>query len=48
MLSDKGIGAVLITGPDQRLLGIISERDIVRAIARNGAGALDEKVDAAT
>jgi CBS domain-containing protein len=46
MLSEKGIGAVLITAPDRALLGIISERDIVRAIARNGAGALDEKVDA--
>ncbi len=44
LLSNKGIGAVLITSPDHRLLGIISERDIVHAIARNGAGALDDKV----
>jgi CBS domain-containing protein len=44
LLSDKGIGAVLITSPDHRLLGIISERDIVRAIARSGAAALDDQV----
>jgi CBS domain-containing protein len=41
MLSDKGIGAIVVTGADGRLLGIISERDIVRAIARQGAAALD-------
>ena len=46
LLHDKGIGAVLITGPDRTLLGIISERDIVRAIARKGGDALDDTVDA--
>lgn len=43
-LSDKGIGAVLITNEARKLLGIVSERDIVRAIARRGADVLDEKV----
>ena len=42
-LSDKRIGAVLITSPERKLLGIVSERDIVRAIARIGSDALGEK-----
>ena len=44
MLSDKGIGAIVVTGADGEVLGIISERDIVRAIARQGAAALDHAV----
>lgn len=43
VLSDKGIGAVLITSTERKLLGIVSERDIVRAIARTGPSALEEK-----
>ena len=45
-LSGKGIGAILVTGPDEGLLGIISERDVVHAIARSGAKVLDETVRA--
>ena len=44
MLIDKGIGAVVVTGTNGEVLGIISERDIVRAIARQGAAALDHAV----
>ncbi len=41
LLSEKRIGAVLVVdGPE--LLGILSERDIVRALARHGAAALDK------
>jgi CBS domain-containing protein len=29
------IGAVVVTGPDQQILGILSERDIVRTLAHN-------------
>lgn len=43
-LSDEGIGAILITTADRELLGVVSERDIVRAIARRGAPVLDEPV----
>jgi CBS domain-containing protein len=39
ILSEKRIGAVLVMDRDS-LLGILSERDIVRAIARHGAAAL--------
>ncbi len=40
MLSARRIGAVLIRGAGGRLSGILSERDIVRAISEHGAGAL--------
>ena len=43
-LSEKGIGAILITTADRELLGVVSERDVVRAIARRGAPVLDEPV----
>ena len=39
-LSDRKIGALLITGAGGRLTGIVSERDIVRALAQHGPGAL--------
>ena len=44
LLTEKRIGAVLILGADRRISGIISERDIVRALATRGASALDEPV----
>jgi CBS domain-containing protein len=44
LLVEKSIGAVLILGADRRVVGILSERDIVRALAERGAGALEEPV----
>ena len=44
LLAERRIGAVLILGVDRRLVGIVSERDIVRALAERGAGALDDPV----
>jgi CBS domain-containing protein len=44
LLAEKRIGALLILGAGHRIAGILSERDIVRAIAERGAGALDEPV----
>ena len=44
ILSDKGIGAIVITGANGEVVGIVSERDIVRAVARYGALALDHAV----
>jgi CBS domain-containing protein len=41
LLSERRIGALLVTGADRRLVGIVSERDIVRALAKHGAAALD-------
>jgi CBS domain-containing protein len=39
-LSQHRIGAVLVRDLDGNILGIVSERDIVRAVAREGAAAL--------
>ena len=44
LLTDRRIGALVVTDGDGRLTGIISERDLVRAIARAGAGALAQSV----
>jgi CBS domain-containing protein len=44
MMAERRIGAAVVTGADGAVLGILSERDIVRAIADKGAGALDEPV----
>lgn len=41
LLSKHRIGAVVIRGAGGRLAGILSERDIVRAMAEHGAAALD-------
>lgn len=44
LLAEKRIGALLVLGADRRMVGIISERDVVRALAAHGAGALDAAV----
>jgi CBS domain-containing protein len=41
-LSRHRIGAAVVVGSDERVLGIISERDMVRAVADSGAKALEE------
>ena len=43
-LAERRIGAVLVTGEDGSLKGILSERDIVRAVARGGPAALGDMV----
>ena len=40
LLAEKRIGALLITGAEGRVVGILSERDIVRTLAARGASAL--------
>jgi CBS domain-containing protein len=47
LLAEKRIGAVLILGADHRIIGILSERDIVRALAERGPDALTEPVSVA-
>jgi CBS domain-containing protein len=44
LLADKGIGALIITGGDGDVLGVLSERDIVRSVGRHGADALQDPV----
>jgi len=44
LLAEKRIGALIILGADRHISGILSERDIVRALAERGAPALDDPV----
>ena len=46
MLKERGIGALVVVGGTGPLTGIVSERDVVRAFAREGADALDLRVAA--
>jgi len=41
ILSDKRIGAALVQDSANQLLGIVSERDIVRSLAANGVRTLE-------
>lgn len=43
MLSDRRIGAVVVSSDGRRAEGILSERDIVRELGRSGAEVLDRK-----
>ena len=40
VLSERRIGAVLVIGSAGGVIGILSERDIVRALANDGSAAL--------
>jgi len=44
LLAERRIGAVIVTGPDNRVAGILSELDIVRTLSERGPAALDENV----
>jgi len=44
VLAERRIGALLVVDGHRPVSGIISERDIVRAVATQGAKALDEPV----
>lgn len=43
-LSEKRIGAVVVMGADGALVGILSERDIIRALGEQGGAALESAV----
>lgn len=45
MLADRRIGAVVVVGSGHSVAGILSERDIVRAVSVHGAVALDKTVE---
>ena len=44
LLASKGVGAVVVSDASMSVLGILSERDVVRVIAQYGAAALDDPV----
>jgi CBS domain-containing protein len=41
VLATRKIGALVVTGADRRVVGIVSERDIVHELAAHGASSLD-------
>lgn len=45
MLRERGIGALVVTTSTNPVAGILSERDIVRALAERGPSVLTESVD---
>jgi CBS domain-containing protein len=45
ILTNKRIGAVVVSASGKDVKGIVSERDIVRELCRSGAVCLDEKVE---
>jgi CBS domain-containing protein len=46
LLAARRIGALVVTGEDRRIAGIVSERDIVRTVAADQAAALDGPLSA--
>ena len=46
LLAERRIGAVIVTGAEGRVAGILSERDIVRSLGERGPAALGENVAA--
>jgi CBS domain-containing protein len=44
LLAERRIGALVITNGDNKIVGILSERDIVRVLGKDGASALDKTV----
>ncbi|KGJ04109.1 CBS domain-containing protein [Paracoccus halophilus] len=44
LLSDKRIGAVVVSRDGKTPMGILSERDIVREMSKDGAGVLERQV----
>ncbi len=44
LLASKGVGAVVVADAAMSVLGILSERDVVRVMAQHGAAALDDPV----
>jgi CBS domain-containing protein len=46
-LDRKAIGALVVVDERRRVLGVLSERDVTREVARRGAAALDAAVSSA-
>lgn len=45
ILSGKGIGAIVVCDGGGALVGILSERDVVRGLGEHGTGVMDHRVD---
>lgn len=46
VLAEHRIGAVVVAGAGGEVVGVFSERDLARAVARDGAGVLERPVSA--
>jgi CBS domain-containing protein len=46
LLSEKRVGALVVMAEGGRIVGILSERDVVRELGRRGDGCLQDKVSA--
>jgi CBS domain-containing protein len=44
LLAQHGIGCIVILGDDDKIVGIVSERDLMRAIGQSGPKVLEEPV----
>ena len=44
LLSQNRIGALVVTNAEQRVTGILSERDIVKAVSKDGASGLQVQI----
>ncbi|PVA11815.1 histidine kinase [Pelagivirga sediminicola] len=44
-LSENRIGALIVADESGHVVGVLSERDIVRTLGQRGAGCLNDKVD---
>lgn len=44
LLNDNRIGAVVVTDDGETVTGVAGERDVVRALAEHGAGALEKAI----
>src|SRR4029077_14817042 len=44
VLSARRIGALVVTGADRRIVGILSERDVVRVLGEKGPAALEQSI----
>lgn len=44
LLNEKNIGAVIVRGKSDEVVGILSERDVVRRLGKNGAEAMALRV----
>lgn len=44
IMQSRGIGALVVLAPDGRLRGVMSEREVILALAHDGSRALDRRV----
>lgn len=45
LLADRKIGAAVVVGAANEVIGIVSERDLVRALAMHGSAGLNRTID---